>query len=153
MRYLYELTLIVTVSSFCIVGQERTTGRRELTVIQRQTIDHAKKMRTEISYNDMTSTQKIFYLQKWLYEDIYEDVIPHLNSQIMHEIPEISFEEIKDELKQISRLSDTLCNELRETSDRIWIIDLLNVINLQLLPVTNSVDMFNVLRKLKSRKN
>jgi hypothetical protein len=101
----------------------------------------------------MTSTQKIFYLQKWLYEDIYEDVIPHLNSQIMHEIPEISFEEIKDELKQISRLSDTLCNELRETSDRIWIIDLLNVINLQLLPVTNSVDMFNVLRKLKSRKN
>lgn len=143
MRHLYVLILIAS-SPFCIIAQERS-----LTAIQRKTIQYAQRMRDERSYDDLNQTQKIDYIQRWLCEDVYEDLASHVESQLTHEIPEVTFEEIQDALKEISQRSDMLCMELRETSDRSWAIDMLNAINLQLLPINNVTDMFKTLQKMR----
>src|SRR5690606_11267043 len=108
---------------FYIVGQERLRPEQQIMFA------NAKKLRAERSYADMSSIQKISYVQTWLFNDFYEDLeaLEHSKTQILYEEPEVTFEEVQEELGNIYKALEDLCikGNLNDC-DRCWLIELMN---------------------------
>lgn len=156
MKYLYVCALIVVGSCSYAIGQER------LTLQQRQqreqaSIEKAARVRAGRAYDDMTSLQKLFQFQQWLDVYIYKGLITIQAGEAASE-PYITIEEVRAALNDLHKGLDTVNSKpdsdeykLKEC-DRIWALELMNLITFKLLPAQDAGSMIAELDKFKNKK-
>lgn len=166
MKYLYVCALIAVGSCSYAIGQERLTPQQR----EHASKEKAAHVRAGRKYDDMKPLQKLWQLQQWLERDIYNGLIAiqageaASGLQVTSEAdeaeskPRMTIEKVRaalddlhKRLNAVNSKPDSDEHKLAEC-DRIWGIELMNLITLKLLPAQDARSMFTALHKFKTQK-